>query len=122
MAKRADEPSSRPPGSERLTPQVIEDYRAKLTRGEDIIHPDAWAGAMPAASGIAPRLRIGANRWFNVLWLAPIGFLLLLCAIAAAKGLRGYPSVEQFIQHHPGIGYATRFDGRCPAGCASSTS
>ena len=66
MAKRADESSSRPPGSEHLTPAAIEDYRAKLTRGEDIIHPDAWAGAIPAASGIAPRLRIGASRWFNV--------------------------------------------------------
>jgi DMSO/TMAO reductase YedYZ molybdopterin-dependent catalytic subunit/thiosulfate reductase cytochrome b subunit len=114
MAKRADESSSRPPGSEHLTPEVIQDYRAKLTRGEDIIHPDAWAGSIPAASGIAPRLRIGANRWLNVLWLAPIGFVLLLCAIAAAKGLRSIPSVEEFIQRHPGDGYATRFDQPMP--------
>lgn len=89
------------------TPHEVDDYRAKLTRGEDVVHPDAWAGAIPVATGIAPRLRIGARRWFNVLWLVPIGFVLLICAIAAAKGLRGMPSVEQFIQRHPGTGYAT---------------
>ena len=115
MAKRADESSSRPPGSEHLTPEAIQDYRAKLTRGEDIVHPDAWAGSIPAASGIAPRLRIGANRWFNLLWLMPIGFVLLLCAIAVAKGLRGIPSVQEFIRRHPGIGFATHFDQPMPA-------
>ena len=107
MAKRRDD-------GKPLTPHAIDDYRARLTRGEDVVRPDAWAGAIPAASGIAPRLRIGANRWFNVLWLVPIGFLLLVCAIAAAKGLRELPSVEAFIHRHPGNGYAVRFDRAMP--------
>ncbi|MEP6864291.1 MAG: oxidoreductase, partial [Deltaproteobacteria bacterium] len=114
MRERDTKTSATPPGSGQLTPQVIHDYRARLTHGEDVIDPDTWAGAIPAASGIAPRLRIGANRWFNVLWLVPIGFVLLICAVAAAKGLRGIPGVAQFIQRHPGIGYATHFDEPMP--------
>src|SRR6185312_7980017 len=97
------------------TPNAIHDYRARLTRGENVIDPDAWAGAIPAASGISPRLRVGKNRWFNVLWLVPLGFALLVCAIAAAKGLREMPSVQAFIARHPGIGYAVRFDRPMPA-------
>ena len=91
----------------------MRDYRARLRRGEDVVHPDAWAGAIPAASGIAPRLRLG-RRWFNVLWLVPIGFVVLLGAIAAAKGLREMPGVQAFIHRHPGIGYAVRFDRPMP--------
>ena len=114
MAKGVDE-STGPTDSRPLTPHTIHDYRARLTRGEDVVHPDAWAGAIPVASGIAPRLRVGANRWFNVLWLVPIGFVLLLCAIAVAKGLRELPSVAAFIQRHPGTGYATPFEHAMPS-------
>jgi thiosulfate reductase cytochrome b subunit len=92
----------------------MREYRARLTRGEDVVHPEAWAGDIPAAAGIAPRLRIGKQRWFNVLWLVPIGFAVALFAIAAAKGLRAMPGVETFIEHHPGIGYAVRFDRPMP--------
>ena len=95
-------------------PHAMHDYRARLTRGEEVIDPEAWAGAIPAASGIAPRLRLGKQRWFNVLWLVPIGFVLLLVALAAAKGLRAMPDVEAFIQRHPGVGYAVRFDQPMP--------
>jgi sulfoxide reductase catalytic subunit YedY len=97
------------------SPHAMHELRARLTRGEDMVHPETWAGALPAASGIAPRLRIGKDRWFNVLWLVPIGFVVLLIAIAAAKGLRGMPSVEAFIQRHPGTGYATRVETPLPA-------
>jgi len=48
-------------------------YRARLTGGEDIIDPQRWAGSMPAAQGIAPRVRLGRDRWFNLLWLLPLG-------------------------------------------------
>ncbi|MCP9491858.1 MAG: molybdopterin-dependent oxidoreductase [Solirubrobacteraceae bacterium MAG38_C4-C5] len=47
-------------------------------------------------------MRVGRSRWFNLLWLLPIGFLLLIVAIAVAKGLRGDPSVQQFIARYPG--------------------
>ncbi len=92
----------------------MHDYRARLRRGEDVVHPDAWAGAIPAATGIAPRLRVGKHRWFNVLWLVPIGFVVLLVGVAAAKGLRAVPAVEAFIQRHPGTDYAVAFDRPMP--------
>ena len=43
-----------------------------------------WGGSIPAVLGIAPRGRIGRNRWFNLLWL-PIGFAALIAGIAIAK-------------------------------------
>ncbi|MGH3970589.1 MAG: molybdopterin-dependent oxidoreductase, partial [Mycobacterium sp.] len=42
------------------------------------------------------------NRWFNLLWLLPIGFVLFIVSVAVAKGLRGMPSVQRFIAEHPG--------------------
>ena len=45
---------------------------------------------------------MGKSRWFNLLWLLPIGFVLLIVAIAAAKGLRNVGSVQRFIAAHPG--------------------
>jgi sulfoxide reductase catalytic subunit YedY len=47
-------------------------------------------------------VRIGRSRWFALLWLLPIGFVVLIVAVAAAKGLRGIPSVERFIEGYPG--------------------
>jgi hypothetical protein len=46
-------------------------------------------------------MRLG-SRWFNLLWLLPVGFVVLLVGVAAAKGLRNMPSVERFIAEHPG--------------------
>ena len=43
-----------------------------------------------------------SQRWFNLLWLLPIGFVLLIVAVAVAKGLRGDPSVQRFIARYPG--------------------
>jgi sulfoxide reductase catalytic subunit YedY len=83
-------------------PRAVTSFRSQLTIGEDIVDPSTWAGAVPQAQGIAPRVRVGQNRWFNLLWLLPIGFVLLIVAIAAAKGLRGAPSVQRFISDHPG--------------------
>ena len=47
-------------------------------------------------------MRTGRSRWFALLWLLPIGFVVLIVAVAAAKGLRGIPSVERFIECYPG--------------------
>ncbi|HWA40890.1 MAG TPA: hypothetical protein VG712_04710, partial [Gemmatimonadales bacterium] len=58
-------------------------YRSQLTEGEDTVDPDDWAGRLPAARGTAPHLRIGRRRWWNLLWLLPLGLALLLAAIAA---------------------------------------
>jgi len=80
----------------------LSSYRSQLTRGEDIVDPATWAGSIPQAHGIAPRVRVGHSRWFNLLWLLPIGFLLLIVAVALAQGLRGIPSVQRFIEQYPG--------------------
>jgi sulfoxide reductase catalytic subunit YedY len=86
-----------------INPQVAVSFRSELSLGEDVVDPLTWAGSVPVATGIAPRLRMGRNRWFNLLWLLPIGFVLLIAAVAAAKGLRGTASVQRFIRHYPGV-------------------
>lgn len=98
-----------------VSPRALENFRARLTRGEETIDPETWAGSLPVSFGIAPRLRVGKDRWFNVMWLLPLGFVLLLAAVAAAKGLRAMPSVELFIARHPGTGFATTFGTPMPA-------
>jgi sulfoxide reductase catalytic subunit YedY len=61
-----------------------------------------WAGGVKAQYGVAPRIRIGQNKWFNLLWLVPIGVLLLIIGIAVAKGLREIPAVQDFMTTYPG--------------------
>jgi thiosulfate reductase cytochrome b subunit len=87
-------PSHRPPAALHGRPE--------LTRGEDAIDVATWAGSVPAVSGIAPRVRLGRSRWFNLLWLLPIGFVVLIAGIALAKELRALPAVATFIDQHPG--------------------
>lgn len=84
------------------SPEALATYRDRLTKGEDAIDPDRWSGSLPAASGVPPRIRIGSGRWFNLLWLLPIGFVLLIVAVAAAQGLRHVPAVDRFIARYPG--------------------
>ena len=67
-----------------------------------MIDKATWAGAIPHVNGVAPRVRVGRDRWFNLLWLLPIGFVLLIVAVAVAKGLRTEPSVQHFIARYPG--------------------
>ncbi len=85
-----------------VTPAMVDDYRARLSRGEDIVDPERWAGALPAAGGTPLHVRIGRDRWFNLLWLLPLGFVALLVAVAAAQGLRNMPAVQRFIARYPG--------------------
>src|SRR5665213_983553 len=82
--------------------QIPYDFRSHLTLGEDVVDPATWAGSVPAAHGIAPHVRIGRGKWFNLLWLLPIGLVGLLVAVAIAKGLRDMPSVQRFITRYPG--------------------
>jgi DMSO/TMAO reductase YedYZ molybdopterin-dependent catalytic subunit/thiosulfate reductase cytochrome b subunit len=94
------DPAGAPRGGS--TPEPPDSFRSGLTKGKDAVDPSAWAGSVPPASGIAPRVRVGRDRWFNLLWLLPIGFLVLISAVVAAKGLRGIPSVQRFIERYPG--------------------
>jgi len=105
MADNADQPipADLPaPAPSSISPETVSSYRSQLTRGEDIVDPATWAGSVPQVHGIAPRVRVGHSRWFNLLWLLPIGFLLLIAAVALAQGLRSIPSVQRFIAHYPG--------------------
>lgn len=104
MADRGERPAEGGPGTAAsgISPGEVRSFRSQLTKGEDVVDLTTWAGSIPQVSGIAPRVRIGRSRWFNLLWLLPIGFLALIVAVAAAKGLRNIPAVERFIGRYPG--------------------
>ena len=99
--------------SHRPSTEQRSELRAELSRGEDRINKSTWAGSMPPEHAIAPRIRVGRDRWFNILWLIPIGFVLALVAIAVAQGLRTIPAVQDFIAEYPGT--ATPAGQRLPA-------
>ena len=83
-------------------PEILRSYRSELTqKSEDIIDAE-WAGSIPAQYGVAPRIRIGRTKWFNLLWLIPIGFVILVAAIAIARGVRTVPAVQDFMHTYPG--------------------
>lgn len=90
------------PPSSPASPEVVRSFRSQLTVGEDTVDPTTWAGSVPQAQGIAPRVRVGRTRWFNLLWLVPIGFVGLIAAVATAQELRKLPSIERFIAMYPG--------------------
>lgn len=85
-----------------MTPGLVRSFREELVEGPDVIDPATFAGTIPQDRGIAPRVRVG-SKWFNLLWLLPIGFVLLIAAVAVAKGLRGVPGVQSFMSEFPGI-------------------
>ena len=82
-----------------MSPDGVRSFRQQLTVGEDAVDVTKW---FPESCGIPPRVRVGRNRWFNLLWLLPIGFVVLISAVAVAQGLRTIPSVEDFIARYPG--------------------
>jgi hypothetical protein len=77
-------------------------FRSELDATRHTVVDDDWAGGIPAQYGVAPRLRVGRSRWFNLLWLIPIGLLLLIVGIAVAKGIRELPAVQDFLRRYPG--------------------
>ncbi|WP_243064515.1 molybdopterin-dependent oxidoreductase [Humibacter sp. RRB41] len=77
-------------------------FRQELDARRFTVVDEDWAGGVPAQYGVAPRVRIGRSRWFNLLWLVPIGFALALILIAVAQGLRQMPEIEAFIKTYPG--------------------
>ncbi len=95
----ADAP--RPPPSSG-SPEGVRSYRSQLTKGEDVVDPATWAGSVPVAHGIAPRVRVGRNRWFNLLWLLPLGLVGLVVAVVVAKALRDTSAGQAFIEDYPG--------------------
>lgn len=90
------------PAPSSISPDVVRSYRWQLTPGEGVIDTATWSGSVPQVNGIAPHVRVGRSKWFNLLWLLPIGFVLLIIAVAVAKGLRGDPFIQRFIAQYPG--------------------
>lgn len=82
--------------------QVHESFRTELVKKPHDVVDEDWAGGVPAQYGVAPRIRVGRDRWFNLLWFIPIGLVLLIAGIAVAKGLRELPAVEAFLTSYPG--------------------
>jgi sulfoxide reductase catalytic subunit YedY len=58
------------------------------------------------------------------LWLIPIGFVLLIVAVAAAQGLRHVPAVARFIARYPGtaVSASARADPGLPVWVDVTTS
>ncbi|AEF35890.1 MULTISPECIES: molybdopterin-dependent oxidoreductase [Mycobacteriaceae] len=76
--------------------------RDELTPAHHVVDPETWAGGLGEKMATAPRLRVGRNRWFNLLWLLPIGFAALVIAVAVARYLVGFPAVGAFVHRYPG--------------------
>jgi DMSO/TMAO reductase YedYZ molybdopterin-dependent catalytic subunit/thiosulfate reductase cytochrome b subunit len=93
-------PSEEPPGASSFDASAS--FRDQLTVGEEVIDPATFAGSIPAVNGVSPRIRIGRHRWFNLLWLIPIGFAAVLLVVAVAQALRETMAVSSFIERHPG--------------------
>ena len=102
IAEGASRPEHPSPTRSGLSPSSVRSFRSRLTVGDDVVDPSTWAGSVPQATGVTPRIRIGRDRWFNLLWLLPLGFLVLILAVAAAQGLRNLSSVQRFIERYPG--------------------
>ncbi|KDA06372.1 oxidoreductase [Microbacterium sp. CH12i] len=77
-------------------------FRSELDSEHYTAVDEHWAGGLPAQYGVAPRVRIGRSKWFNLLWLIPIGLVLLIIGIAVATGIRELPTVQDFIRQYPG--------------------
>jgi hypothetical protein len=84
----------------------VHSFQDELVEGAEIIYPATFAGTIPQDRGIAPRVRAGST-WFNLLWLLPIGSVLLIVAVAVAKGLRELPGLQWFMRQFPGMSELT---------------
>jgi hypothetical protein len=49
--------SEDPARASTLSPDVMQQFRARLAGADSVVDPDTWAGSAPARYGIAPRVR-----------------------------------------------------------------
>ncbi len=77
---------------------LTEPLEAQLAHADDRIRLNHW---IPQQWGVVPRLRIG-QRWFNLMWLIPIGITLLMLGIATAQELMQLSAVKSFLRRYPG--------------------
>lgn len=81
-----------------LPPSEPDPLRQQIPKAHDEVRLQHWA---PPRNGVIPQLRVG-KRWFNVLWLVPIGITGLVVAAGIAHELRALPVVNDFIARYPG--------------------
>lgn len=81
-----------------LTPGEPDPLEAKIAPAHDFVARDKWT---PPKHGTVPQLRLG-SRWFNVMWLLPIGFVGLVLGMSIAHELLTFPKVQAFIAQYPG--------------------
>lgn len=81
---------------------ALVNLRDELTPAHDVVDRETWAGGLGEKMATAPRLRVGAGKWFNLLWLIPIGFVTLVTAVAIANYLVSFPAVGDFVRRYPG--------------------
>lgn len=87
-----------------LDRQLGVDYASEVHTAEDVVDVEAYGGGFDLTRrATAPRLRVGRDKWFNLLWLIPIGFALLVAGVAIGKGLHHMPAVQSFIERYPGV-------------------
>jgi methionine sulfoxide reductase catalytic subunit len=94
-------------------PDAVLTFRDQLDTTHYTRVGDEWAGGVPPQWGVSPRVRVGRSKWFNLLWLIPIGLLLMIVGIAVAKGLRELPAVQDFMHQYPGT---SKLPGGAPVG------
>jgi methionine sulfoxide reductase catalytic subunit len=81
----------------------VEGYRTEIHHAHNRIDPATYGGGFDnTRRATAPRLRVGRDKWFNLLWLLPIGFVLLVAAVAIGKGLSHMPAIQAFIERYAG--------------------
>jgi DMSO/TMAO reductase YedYZ molybdopterin-dependent catalytic subunit/thiosulfate reductase cytochrome b subunit len=86
-----------------LVELALESYSAEIHPAHDKIDLKTFGGGFDLTRrATAPKLRVGRDKWFNLLWLIPIGFALLVAAVAIGKGLHNMPAVQAFMQRYPG--------------------
>src|SRR5579875_1112082 len=97
-------PPATEPGEAELVELELESYSAEIHPAHDHVDLETYGGGFDLTRrATAPKLRVGRDKWFNLLWLIPIGFALLVTGVAAGKGLHHMPAVQAFIERYPGV-------------------
>jgi methionine sulfoxide reductase catalytic subunit len=80
-------------------PLTRDPIEANLSPADDRVLLNNW---LPPQVGVVPKMRIG-QRWINVLWALPVGFVLAVIGVAVAQALRELPAVQDFLVRYPGV-------------------
>jgi methionine sulfoxide reductase catalytic subunit len=78
-----------------VAPDAVRSFRTQVTQGEQVIDPATFAGSIPQLPGIAPRVRIGRGKWFNLLVFAASMVVVLVGWVAATPLTIRHPRLVQ---------------------------